>query len=166
MKVSYVMSRKVAVVTPGTTLQKEFYRSRRYNTPMAIIMIDIDDFMETNDKHGHQYSDRVLQTVAEIIRCQTRDADVSVRYGREEFIVLTHGSETQHTSRLAERLRAAISESGVTVSCGVAHYPNVNSRFPDDLIRLSGQALCEAKRKGKNQIVCRSEEMAGSNNVT
>lgn len=149
-----------------TTLEKEFYRSKRYKTPMSIIMIDIDDFKEVNDKHGHQYGDRILQTVGEIIRRQTRDADIAARYGGEEFIVLTHGSDADHTSRLAERLRGAISESGVTVSCGVAHYPNEKSRFPDDLIRLSDQALYQAKKKGKNQIICWSENMTESGNGT
>lgn len=149
-----------------TALEKEFYRSKRYKTPMAIIMIDIDDFKEVNDKHGHPYGDRILQTVGEIIRRQSRDADVAARYGGEEFIVLTHGTDAEHASRLAERLRVAISESGVTVSCGVAHYPNTKSRFPDDLIRLSDEALYAAKKNGKNQIVCWSEDMTESNNVT
>ncbi len=149
-----------------TALEKEFYRSKRYKTPMALIMIDIDDFKEVNDKHGHQYGDRILQTVGEIIRRQSRDADVAARYGGEEFIVLTHGTETEHASRLADRLRVAISESGVTVSCGVAHYPNENSRFPDDLIRLSDEALYEAKKKGKNQVVCWSENMMEKKDVT
>lgn len=149
-----------------TALEKEFYRSKRYKTPMAIIMIDIDDFKEVNDKHGHPYGDRILQTVGEIIRRQSRDADVAARYGGEEFIVLTHGTDAEHASRLAERLRVAISESGVTVSCGVAHYPNTKSRFPDDLIRLSDEALYAAKKNGKNQIVCWSEDMTEPSHVT
>ena len=149
-----------------TALEKEFYRSKRYKTPMALIMIDIDDFKEVNDKHGHQYGDRILQTVGEIIRRQSRDADVAARYGGEEFIVLTHGTEIEHASRLADRLRVAISESGVTVSCGVAHYPNENSRFPDDLIRLSDEALYEAKKRGKNLVVRWSEDLMESSNGT
>jgi diguanylate cyclase (GGDEF)-like protein len=149
-----------------TALEKEFYRAKRYNIPMAIIMIDIDDFKEVNDKQGHQYGDRILQTVGEIIRRQSRDADIAARYGGEEFIVLTHETDTEHASRLAERLRAAISESGVTVSCGVAHYPNKKSRFPDDLIRLSDQALYEAKKRGKDQVACWSANMTELNNVT
>jgi two-component system cell cycle response regulator len=149
-----------------TTLEKEFYRSKRYKTPMTLIMIDIDDFKVINDKHGHQYGDRILQTVADIIRKQTRDADIAARYGGEEFIVLTHGTDNDHAVLLAERLRSSISESGVTVSCGVAHYPNEKSRFPDDLVNLSDQALYEAKKRGKNQIVCWSEELTEPNNGT
>ena len=136
-----------------TTLEKEFYRSKRYKTPVTIIMIDIDDFKEINDRHGHQHGDRILQTVGDIIRRQTRDADIAARYGGEEFIVLTNGADTGHAERLAERLRSSIAESGVTVSCGVAHYPNEKSRFPDDLVRLSDEALYAAKRRGKNQVV-------------
>ncbi|MCJ7498903.1 diguanylate cyclase [bacterium] len=67
----------------------------------------------------------------------------------------------EHADRLAERLRSSIAESGVTVSCGVAHYPNKKSRFPDDLIRLSDEALYVAKRSGKNQVVSWDESMEG-----
>jgi diguanylate cyclase (GGDEF)-like protein len=149
-----------------TTLEKEFYRSKRYKTPMTIIMIDIDDFKEINDRHGHQHGDRILQTVGDIIRRQTRDADIAARYGGEEFIVLTNGSDTGHAERLAERLRSSIAESGVTVSCGVAHYPNEKSRFPEDLVRLSDEALYAAKRRGKNQVVSWDITMTETKNVT
>jgi len=149
-----------------TTLEKEFYRSKRYNTPMTIIMIDIDDFKKINDKHGHQHGDRILQTVGDIIRRQTRDADIAARYGGEEFIVLSNGTDKEHANRLAERLRSSIAESGVTVSCGVAHYPNKNSRFPDDLIRISDEALYVAKRSGKNQVVSWDESMGENKNGT
>ena len=148
------------------TLEKEFYRSKRYDTHMALIMIDIDDFKGINDKHGHQYGDRILQSVSDIIRRQTRDADIAARFGGEEFIVLTHGSDTKHANRLAERLRVAIAESGVTVSCGVAHYPNSKSRFPEDLIRLSDEALYAAKKQGKNQVVRWNENITELENVT
>jgi diguanylate cyclase (GGDEF)-like protein len=149
-----------------TTLEKEFYRSKRYKTPMTIIMIDIDDFKKINDKHGHQHGDRILQTVGDIIRRQTRDADIAARYGGEEFIVLSNGTDKEHANRLAERLRSSIAESGVTVSCGVAHYPNEKSRFPDDLIRISDEALYVAKRSGKNQVVSWDESMGENKNGT
>lgn len=149
-----------------TTLEKEFYRAKRYGNPMALIMIDIDDFKEINDKHGHQYGDRVLQAIGDIIRQQTREADIAARYGGEEFIVLTHADSADHSHQLAERLRASIAESGTTVSCGVAHYPNEISRFPDDLIRLSDEALYAAKGKGKNQVVIWSKNITEKKNVT
>ena len=148
------------------TIEKEFYRSKRYNTQMSIIMIDIDDFKEINDKHGHQHGDRILQAVGDIIRRQTREADIAARYGGEEFIVLTNGADTDHADRLAERLRSSIEGSGVTVSCGVAHYPNQKSRFPDDLIRLSDEALYAAKKQGKNQVVIWDESMGEKKNGT
>ena len=96
----------------------------------------------------------------------TRDADIAARYGGEEFIVLTHVTDNDHAGLLAERLRSSISESGVTISCGLAHYANEKSRFPDDLIRLSDQAPYEAKKSGENQIVCWNEYMMETNNGT
>ncbi len=135
------------------TLEKEFYRSRRYKKPMTLIMADLDDFKEVNDRHGHQYGDKVLQAVANIIRRQSRDADVAARYGGEEFVVLIPGTEAAQADRLAERLRSAIAESGITASFGVVHYPNGRCRFPDDLVRLADDALYAAKRAGKNRVV-------------
>ncbi len=65
------------------SLEKEFYHSRRYRTLMSLILIDLDDFKEINDRHGHQHGDEVLRTVAGVIRKESRKPDVPARFGGE-----------------------------------------------------------------------------------
>ncbi|MDT8394851.1 MAG: GGDEF domain-containing protein [bacterium] len=149
-----------------TTLEKEYYRSKRYGTALSLIMVDLDDFKRVNDEHGHQYGDQVLKTVAEVIKRRIRDMDIAARFGGEEFIVLAPGTEILPACRLAERLREGIAETGTTASLGVACFPNNSSRFPDDLIRLADMALYRAKKSGKNQVVSWDKEMMENNNVT
>lgn len=149
-----------------TALDKEYYRSKRYGTPLSMIMIDLDDFKHLNDEYGHQHGDQVLKTVAEVIKRRTRDADIAARFGGEEFIVLAPGAEIEKASSLAERLREGIAETGTTASFGVAYYPNDSIQFPDDLIRLADQALYKAKTEGKNRVACWDNEMMEKNNGT
>jgi diguanylate cyclase (GGDEF)-like protein len=149
-----------------TVLEKEYYRSKRYGTPLSLIMIDLDDFKHLNDEYGHQYGDQVLKTVAEVIKRRTRDADIAARFGGEEFIVLAPGAEIEKAYNLAERLREGIAETGTTASFGVAYYPNESTRFPDDLIRLADQALYKAKTEGKDRVVCWDNEIMEKNYAT
>jgi diguanylate cyclase (GGDEF)-like protein len=141
------------------TLEKEFYRSRRYGTHLALLMIDIDDFKKINDEHGHQYGDTVLKAVSEIIRRKSRTSDIAARFGGEEFVVLAPGANEKQAMALAERLRLALEETGTTASLGVAHYPNPEAKFPDDLVHQSDMAMYEAKNTGKNTVVQWDESM-------
>jgi diguanylate cyclase (GGDEF)-like protein len=149
-----------------TSLEKEFYRSRRYETPMSLIILDLDDFKEINDRHGHQHGDQVLVTVAGVIRRESRDSDIPARFGGEEFVVLAPETEIDQGMELAKRLREKVAESGITASFGLTAFPNGRSRFPDDLIRQADEALYEAKRKGKNQVVSAAGELTEADNVT
>lgn len=137
-----------------SALENEFYRSRRYQTSMSLILVDLDDFKEINDKHGHQHGDQVLKTVADVIRKGSREADIPARFGGEEFAIITPETEVSQSRRLAERLRKDIAEFGFTASFGIASYPNKLSRFPDDLIHMADKALYAAKHRGKNQVIC------------
>jgi len=144
-----------------STLENEFYRSRRYQTPMSLILADLDDFKVINDRHGHQHGDQVLKTVADVIRKGSREADIPARFGGEEFVIIAPETELEQARKLAERLRKDIAQFGFTASFGVAFYPNDQSRFPDDLIRMADEALYSAKHRGKNRVVCCGEEIAG-----
>lgn len=136
------------------SLETEFYRSRRHGTSLSLLMLDLDDFKLLNDRHGHQYGDQVLKGVAEVIRKLSRTSDVAARFGGEEFTVLLPGAGEKEACLVAERLREAIASAGPTPSVGVGLYPKGKAQFPDDLVRQADQAMYEAKRRGKNQVVC------------
>jgi len=137
-------------------VQQEFYRSKRYGYHFSILMIDIDNFKQINDKYGHLFGDKVLRTVAGIIRKNLRKSDIAVRYGGEEFLVVLPHTDLRRAAVVAERIRKAIEETKidkvqVTVSIGVADNSLVENF--KDLIQKADSALYKAKRTGKNKVV-------------
>lgn len=141
--------------------KREFGRARRYQRPLAAIMLDLDHFKQVNDTHGHAVGDQVLQIVAE--RCQktVREIDILGRYGGEEFIVLLLETDLNGACIVAERLRTAITskpmrvgeglELNVTASLGVAQRDE-NTTSLEILIARADQALYVAKHKGRNRV--------------
>jgi diguanylate cyclase (GGDEF)-like protein len=71
-----------------STLDREIERGRRFETPLGLIMLDIDDFKRVNDGYGHQQGDEVLAQVAAVVRGETRDLDTAARYGGEELAMI------------------------------------------------------------------------------
>ena len=147
----------------GSILNREIERSRRFETALALVMIDIDDFKRVNDAHGHQQGDEVLAHVADVLREHSRDVDVPARYGGEELAVVVPGSDSRGAASLAERIRQAIERMQVprvgggppvrvTASFGVAALPE-SATNRDALIAAADAALYEAKRSGKNRVV-------------
>lgn len=167
----YVLSREMAIYDDLTRLysrayfvecfEKEFEKSRRYGGHLSLIMLDIDHFKKINDQYGHPEGDEVLRQLAKIIGRFLRKADVPVRYGGEEFVLLLPETRWDQAGILAERLRATISahsfilkqkEVHVTVSLGVAGYPESEVDSKDDLIFLADTALYLSKEKGRNMV--------------
>jgi diguanylate cyclase (GGDEF)-like protein len=135
-------------------------RAERWDTPLSLILIDIDDFKQLNDTHGHAAGDEVLKGVATIIRDCMRDGDLPARYGGEEFALLLDAN-LRGASGVAERLRLAIQNTpialvndagefrvDVTVSIGVALYLGDRA----DFFRRADDALYRAKSLGKNCV--------------
>lgn len=150
--------------------RREFERARRYNSPLAVIMIDLDHFKQVNDNYGHLAGDRVLVAVAVRSRQSLREVDVLARYGGEEFIFLLPQTGIEGASLLADRLRASIMvqpvDSGsqhisVSACIGLAE---IDPTCPDvqALIHRADQALYVAKHAGKGKISV-WEEQAKSN---
>ncbi len=145
----------------------ELERSRRYNHKTHILMIDIDDFKDYNDQHGHQQGDRMLREFAQQIKQQIRSTDMLARYGGEEFVVIMPESETEQAMHLAERLRIQIEtfmrthsqshEQLFTISAGIAGFPD-HGRDVDALLRRADIALYNAKKAGKNTICVSGQE--------
>ena len=134
----------------------EVRRHARYGSPVSVMMIDIDDFKNLNDLHGHQEGDKILARVGAIIDAETRDSDTCCRYGGEEFAVILPSTDVGEAARLAERLRAKMEVSlpcgrRVTVSIGVSSCGE-DATTAQGLIKKADAALYRAKTAGKNRI--------------
>jgi len=131
------------------------------DAPVAMVMIDVDNFKQFNDMFGHIAGDRALTAVAKILRAQFRPHDRLVRYGGDEFAVLLPGTNREQALAIGERVRAAVSgitgdgsdsliQIPVKVSMGVAELSE-NGDF-DSLTRDADAALYRAKHAGRNTV--------------
>lgn len=140
-------------------LQTELSRASRQGTPLALLIVDLDNFKRVNDTYGHHGGDAALATFAEVLRQETRDIDVPARYGGEEFAVILPATDTASAHSIAERIRLTLESreivSGhqrfsVTASFGIAA-----ALAPEDgaaLVARADAALYRAKAAGKNRV--------------
>ena len=91
-------------------IEEEIERSKRYDQPFSVVMMDVDDFKKLNDTHGHLVGDRVLRGIATVVKAQMRGVDTAARYGGEEIAVVLPRTEMVGAYNLAERIRAAIAD--------------------------------------------------------
>lgn len=142
------------------TLQTCYSFARRHRLPVAVLMIDVDQFKSFNDTYGHPAGDEVLRTIASLLQGSIRDHDTVARYGGEEFVVLLPATGEQEAALVAERLRTVIeaypwSRRGMTASFGIAAYqPGVfpAPTAPTDLLDEADRALYRSKQQGRNRI--------------
>jgi diguanylate cyclase (GGDEF)-like protein len=145
------------------TLAREMDRVNRAGTSLAVIMVDVDNLKEYNDRFGHLGGSSALRELAELLRANTRSVDLVAKYGGDEFSLLLPDSSWEGARTLAERLRQKISEHlfegdvqrRLTVSMGLAVFPEEGTD-PRDLLRCADARLYEAKRSGRNRIGTRS----------
>lgn len=144
-----------------TRLQEEFTRSRRSNTPIGVIMFDIDHFKLVNDTYGHPIGDKILVSLTRIARLAIREGDILVRYGGEEFLVILPGASKSDTLFIAERLRHMVEDSStksgtqsieITISAGAVSYPELECDDEQSLIKQADNALYMAKEAGRNRV--------------
>ncbi len=143
------------------TLEREVDRARRFRHPISLLIIDVDDFKQINDREGHMQGDIVLEKVADVVREGIRSIDVPARYGGDELAVILVETDREGAlilgERLADRMRGTevrLREGGsmaVTISLGVATIPD-SAESLDSLVDAADRALLRAKRAGKNQI--------------
>jgi len=141
-------------------LEHQVLVSVRHNTPLSVLMIDIDYFKSINDTHGHMVGDAVLTEVAKaIVKC-TRNSDVVFRYGGEEFVVILTNTRSAGALLLGQRICNAVAsgridvtgtEIPVTVSVGVAELAAGDGSV--DLLERADKQLYRAKVRGRNQVV-------------
>jgi diguanylate cyclase (GGDEF)-like protein len=132
----------------------------RTRQPVALVMIDIDDFKRVNDTHGHQQGDRVLREVARVLQAESRPHDHAGRYGGEELALVLPATTLDAAAVVAERVRQAIGALSlalpaggtiaITASLGIAAAPDC-ARDREALIEAADGALYAAKHAGKNQ---------------
>jgi len=142
-------------------LLSEVRRARRYNSSVAALFFDLDDFKLVNDAHGHLVGSHVLMEMATIILSSVRDTDVVARYGGDEFVVILPESSVEQAAFVAERVRRKIERNTftggrslllqLTASFGVATFP-AHAQSPQQLVANADAAMYEAKAAGKNCI--------------
>ena len=142
-------------------LTAEVKRARRYGSAASALFIDIDDFKEINDRHGHLAGSHVLMEVASVILTGVRDTDVVARYGGDEFVVVLPETATEMALRVGERVREKIAfhhftggrglKLRLTASIGVACFP-AHAQSPQQLVAAADAAMYEAKAARKNCV--------------
>ncbi len=142
-------------------LEQELERSRRFEHPMAVALVDVDRFRQYNDALGHAAGDAILKVVAGLLAGAVRKVDVVARYGGEEFAVVLAGADRTAALAAAEKVRTAIeaaalphpaSEAGrITTSVGVAVFPEDGGDL-GALVDAADSALYAAKRAGRNVV--------------
>ncbi len=141
---------------------REFERAQRSDLPLTLLMLDLDDFKQINDRHGHIIGDAVLQAVGKACLGNVRPYDIVARYGGEELVVLLTATADAGAATLAERLRCAIAALSIatphgqvvtpTASIGVAAR-DASTPTLEALVARADAAMYEAKRAGKNRVM-------------
>ncbi|MEW6672142.1 MAG: sensor domain-containing diguanylate cyclase [Thermodesulfobacteriota bacterium] len=140
-------------------LMREFKRAKRYNTPLALAFIDLDDFKGVNDRYGHECGDAFLKHVSLGLMKTSREVDVVARYAGDEFVVILPGTPGEEARRLVERLQDHFAPNPmrwdeafipVSFSFGIASLPDSGTQDPDSLLRSADAMLYRTKRSRKS----------------
>lgn len=147
-------------------LEEEMSRAKRYKTPLACLLFDIDFFKVINDMYGYETGDRLLKKIGEVLSAHARKEDIVGRYGDEEFILVLPNTPEENAYLVAERIRKDVAtmefipegedeSHTVTVSGGLSSYPFPvpDAEVPQTLVRYAEHALYNAKKKGKNKVI-------------
>jgi diguanylate cyclase (GGDEF)-like protein/PAS domain S-box-containing protein len=149
-------------------LEREMARALRYGDVLSVLMIDLDEFKQVNDEHGHAMGDQVLTEAGRVLGQGLRDGDVLARYGGDEFCVLLPNTAADMAKVVGDRLRAVIAEHTfgagapvrIHVSVGCCDSTKVTDEHAagDGLMRLADRALLDAKRRGGDRVLLCGEE--------
>jgi diguanylate cyclase (GGDEF)-like protein len=154
-------------------LSEEWARAKRDDTPLSLLLIDVDHFKKFNDQYGHQAGDGCLRSVARVLAAQAqRPADLAARYGGEEFALLLPNTDAGGCAEVGERIRGALHELGmlhalnlpsklVTVSLGGAtNLPSQGVTDCSALVAAADRALYAAKENGRDRLVMSGQVVA------
>ena len=144
-------------------LRTELQRASRAHDPLAVLMLDIDDFKRVNDVYGHGTGDEVLRTLADTLRESVRATDLVCRLGGEEFAVILPACEHDAAAALSQRVTELLATldfgaaGGITISAGLAYGPE-HGMNPRELVACAEAAMMTAKTRGKNRLVVFDED--------
>jgi diguanylate cyclase (GGDEF)-like protein len=141
-----------------TRFNEEFERARRTGEQFIVLFLDVDDFKDVNDNHGHRKGDDALKLIAEVLQSCSRRIDVVARHGGDEFMVILSGASLPEAHRFFDRMREKVAErSGRTLglhlrlSAGAVQCPD-HSTEPEALLDAADEAMYKAKRRGKDRL--------------
>jgi diguanylate cyclase (GGDEF)-like protein/PAS domain S-box-containing protein len=144
------------------SLDRELHRAQRKQSPLSLVMLDLDHFKQYNDTFGHDAGDLLLRELGKVLRTVLRQSDIACRYGGEEFVLVFPDSSLADTRKRVEEIRAQVKGlelrhddrplGPITVSAGVASSPEHGSTARE-LIRSADDALYSAKQAGRDRLV-------------
>ncbi|MFH1262390.1 MAG: GGDEF domain-containing protein [Pseudomonadota bacterium] len=152
-------------------LKMELSYARRHETPLSLLILDLDFFKKVNDKHGHLAGDAILKQLTAEISTTKRQEDLFARYGGEEFVLLLRGTPKETAIQIAEKLRSKVEQivfnvDGIdlklTVSIGLATFSRNNYKNDETFLRAADALLYRAKKEGRNRIFFSKEGLSDS----
>ncbi|MEQ9394054.1 diguanylate cyclase [Haliea sp.] len=156
------------------TLEREMHRAKRNNSPLSLVMLDIDHFKQFNDRYGHPAGDLLLKEFGNNLRAHVRGQDIACRYGGEEFILVLPDATAAQAHERAETIRQSLVSltvdyqgvrlPAITASFGVAAYP-VDGDDWESLQRLADRALYYAKANGRDQVATATDTIEQDSRV-
>lgn len=141
-------------------VRQEVARWKRFRTPLALLVWDVDYFKRINDEYGHKAGDKVLRVIADLLAENIRETDFLARFGGEEFTMLVTGAGVEDVRKVAEKLRDAIENCGfhyrgqnvpITISCGIAEF--TEGETVEQVFDRADKALYQAKQDGRNRCL-------------
>lgn len=145
----------------NVVIEQLFSESLRYEKDLACALIDLDEYKQLNDNHGHQTGDQVLVAVGEILRRTARKSDIAARYGGDEFVLLLPNSDSQEAARLMARVRDDYrrqtadmlkSNRGLTMSVGIASVASNQPATAAEFLATADGALYQSKNSGRDRV--------------
>jgi len=142
------------------SLERELHRATRKQNNLAVMMLDLDHFKTFNDTYGHEAGDDLLREFSAMIRKHTRAGDIACRFGGEEFIIILPEATLEIAAKRAEQILTSTTSlkiggnreyTPITVSIGIAAFPD-HGKSLGELLRMSDEALYQAKNKGRNRV--------------
>jgi diguanylate cyclase (GGDEF)-like protein len=145
-------------------LQEEYYRAKRYDHPLSLLMIDLDSFQSLSKRFGHAAGEHLLRYFGQLIRDTVRPADIAARFGGERFLIILPDTGRDEARAVAERLRRRISENpfridsnredlclAVSIGASAFAFPDYG-QAAEEMITMADLALYQSKKEGKNTV--------------